>query len=608
MAIDVKTKKKDDGSKSGKVTEVASGLGIPQIEQKFADLFYDMSVGAESTEGVTHVEFLDIINAWYQEFIEINKTVDWADTANNPPGHKEMLKNYFAWSLFKAVGKRTEHQPVRDHVRSMFPDRLPKEFIWEAYGERLNFEDAKKKYELSTLTEDKGNKEALIDEARHLARLEMNYDYAMDHKEDPDAFPLFNQRIEDYIESLIGEWEFEFTSSVFDMQLDKQQKELEEETIPEVHKFPVYDDDVAENEFEYIQTGTDESYFYSTNPNIKDYYRNKFYEKNPVYDMQGATMKKILAALVKAGGMADIMFDVDMLTDAFKSDPSKGIVTTDHGTYLSRLANKTTDFWDYNTAKNRVLAFIKKYRPAFDEKKAQLIDTEGSTVGGVLKLAVQNKEPSTGGVLSQNEMILSKGMNLPWMINFIASTTASKSRLIDKGKVMNEEVSFLYDYVIDRYPNLYKKYMTTNNPEEKDQLGAEIAHALFEQLEDKRGDWYGSGKFFNKTELTDTAKNYLSSPTDTKDTNTVDSGNGMKVMSEKQTLELANWMSENEKAVGPSDWETGPMSNFIASGGTFYYNKDLGMGSYKRPKGYADPNRKGNPWVKGLGGQIVGAG
>ena len=587
---------------------VTTKTDVPQIEQKFADLFYDMSVGAESTEGVTHVEFLDIINAWYQEFIEINKTVDWADTANNPPGHKEMLKNYFAWSLFKAVGKRTEHQPVRDHVRSMFPDRLPKEFIWEAYGERLNFEDAKKKYELSTLTEDKGNKEALIDEARHLARLEMNYDYAMDHKEDPDAFPLFNQRIEDYIESLIGEWEFEFTSSVFDMQLDKQQKELEEETIPEVHKFPVYDDDVAENEFEYIQTGTDESYFYSTNPNIKDYYRNKFYEKNPVYDMQGATMKKILAALVKAGGMADIMFDVDMLTDAFKSDPSKGIVTTDHGTYLSRLANKTTDFWDYNTAKNRVLAFIKKYRPAFDEKKAQLIDTEGSTVGGVLKLAVQNKEPSTGGVLSQNEMILSKGMNLPWMINFIASTTASKSRLIDKGKVMNEEVSFLYDYVIDRYPNLYKKYMTTNNPEEKDQLGAEIAHALFEQLEDKRGDWYGSGKFFNKTELTDTAKNYLSSPTDTKDTNTVDSGNGMKVMSEKQTLELANWMSENEKAVGPSDWETGPMSNFIASGGTFYYNKDLGMGSYKRPKGYADPNRKGNPWVKGLGGQIVGAG
>ena len=597
---------------------VTTKTDVPQIEQKFADLFYDMSVGAESTEGVTHVEFLDIINAWYQEFIEINKTVDWADTANNPPGHKEMLKNYFVWSLFKAVGKRTEHQSVRDHVRSMFPDRLPKEFIWEAYGERLNFEDAKSKYEEAATKDwshNMNHKKALIEEAKHLARKEMNYDYAMDHKEDPDAFPLFNQRIEDYIESLMGEWEFEFTSSAFDLQLDKeveeQQKELEEQTIPEVIEgFPVYgeDDDVAENEFEYIQTGTDDSYFYSTNPNIKDYYRNKFYEKNPVYDMQGATMKKILAALVKAGGMADIMFDVDMLTDAFKSDPSKGIVTTDHGTYLSRLANKTIDFWDYNTAKNKALAFIKKYRPAFDEKQAQLIDTEGSTVGGVLELAVQNKEPSTGAVLSQNEMILSKGMNLPWMINFIASTTASKSRLIDKGKVMNEEVSFLYDYVIDRYPNLYKTYMTTNNAEEKDQLGAEIAHALFEQLEDKRGDWYGSGKFFNKTELTDTAKNYLSSPTDTKDTNTVDSGGGMKVMSEKETLEIANWISENEKAVGPSDWETGPMSNFIASGGTFYYNKGLGMGSYKRPKGYADPNRKGNPWVKGLGGQIVGAG
>jgi len=633
-----------------------------ELPEGLEELFFDMSVGAESTEGVAHVEFLDIIDAWYSEFTALTQNID--------PEQKETLREFFVWSLFKSVGKLKEHQETRDHIRSMFPDRLPKEFVWEVYGERLNFEDAKSKYE-QAVTTDTGNKEALIEEAKHLARKEMNYDYAMDLKkfkdepippefkdvpgfvlkEDPRSAinilrPSINQRVEDFIESLLGEWEFEFTRNVLDLKLDilKEKTEgiegiVEEEQEQRKSQIPdILEPDVQEGEFKRSMTpgeaygkDDDESYYYGSNSNVKDFFRTKFYEKNPVYDMQGATTKKILAGLVKAGGFADIMYDVEFLSNLFTK--GKGIVTTDHGTYLNRLANKTTNFWNAQSAQSTFNQFVPYVKKAFTLTEGEQIkDPQGNIIENpseqdtfFSKGGKYGYIPNADGELVAYEIsnktqlgtIAAKVASLPWMINYISALTASKSSLIDRPRIMNEEKSNLLDYVTDRYPNLYKSYLAETNPILKQEAEMTIAKGMWQALVDKGGDWYGSGNYYSKTELTPSAKEWVNKhsytpvyppvPKSPDASVTPDPGLKVKTIPDVKDSKSTKWSDSIDMGVDIGEWQSLPQSEFIANGGTYYYNKSLGMGSYKQPKGYGDPST-GQQWIKGLGGLIVGIG
>ena len=325
--------------------------------------------------------------------------------------------------------------------------------------------------------------------------------------------------------------------------------------------------------------------------------------------MQGATTKKALAGLVKAGGYADIMFDVETLANIFKPNAALGIVTTDHGTYLNRLASKSTNFWDLQNAKKAFNQFVPYVKKAFTLTEGDEIkDSQGNIIENPSESDIYFSKggkygyiPNADGELVAYEIsnktqlgaIASKVSNLSWVVNLAATITASKSRLIDRAKIMNEEVSGMYDYIQDRYPNLYKTYLTESNPVLKQEAEMTIAKGIWQSLVDKGGDWYGSGKFFNNTELTNNATNYLKNNYEGSDKDIYDE-NKVPVSATPQ--------------VGSDQWESMPIAEFLGSGRSFYYNEGLGMGSYEEPLGYGHPQSKAS-WVRRNNyGQIIGQG